>query len=337
MVNSRGSRRLVQTIDAPPDFRLLRLSSEGLPAADRFEVWRDMVTRKLMRLAIDPVADLPFQANAMLRSQHGLTIGVGQIGPNISHRTREIVAADNDDFVLVANLDGPFIVSRNHNELTLEAGEATLISCAEAGSYIRPTAGRILCARLPRTALSALVPDPDASVGQLIDRRNGPLRLLMSYADALWDDSQAVVGVRESRFVVDHLFDLVGLTVGARGDAAEFAAARGLRAAKLKAVKTCIEERIGPQDLDVDDVAVEVGVSPRYVRKLLESDGYSFSRYVTERRLERARGMLISPRHSGMGVAAIAYEVGFGDLSYFNRAFRRFYDATPRDVRAGAQ
>jgi AraC-like DNA-binding protein len=26
--------------------------------------------------------------------------------------------------------------------------------------------------------------------------------------------------------------------------------------------------------------------------------------------------------------------VGFGDLSYFNRAFRRRFDRTPRDVRA---
>jgi AraC-like DNA-binding protein len=30
----------------------------------------------------------------------------------------------------------------------------------------------------------------------------------------------------------------------------------------------------------------------------------------------------------------VDYECGFGDLSYFNRAFRRRYGATPTDVRA---
>ena len=29
----------------------------------------------------------------------------------------------------------------------------------------------------------------------------------------------------------------------------------------------------------------------------------------------------------------MAFECGFGDLSYFNRAFRRRYHATPTDVR----
>jgi AraC-like DNA-binding protein len=28
--------------------------------------------------------------------------------------------------------------------------------------------------------------------------------------------------------------------------------------------------------------------------------------------------------------------VGFGDLSYFNRVFRRRYERTPRDIRAEA-
>jgi AraC-like DNA-binding protein len=33
----------------------------------------------------------------------------------------------------------------------------------------------------------------------------------------------------------------------------------------------------------------------------------------------------------------VAYEAGFGDLSYFNRTFRRRYGATPSDVREAAR
>jgi AraC-like DNA-binding protein len=35
-------------------------------------------------------------------------------------------------------------------------------------------------------------------------------------------------------------------------------------------------------------------------------------------------------------VSSIALDAGFGDISYFNRAFRRRYGATPSDVRAQA-
>jgi AraC-like DNA-binding protein len=45
--------------------------------------------------------------------------------------------------------------------------------------------------------------------------------------------------------------------------------------------------------------------------------------------------MLCEPRSGEKQVSAVAYDVGFGDLSYFNRCFRRLYGATPMDVRAG--
>jgi AraC-like DNA-binding protein len=43
--------------------------------------------------------------------------------------------------------------------------------------------------------------------------------------------------------------------------------------------------------------------------------------------------MLCDMQFADLPVSAIAYEVGFSDLSYFNRSFRRRYDATPTDVR----
>jgi hypothetical protein len=40
------------------------------------------------------------------------------------------------------------------------------------------------------------------------------------------------------------------------------------------------------------------------------------------------------PRDHPKQRAAAASEAGFGDLSYFNQAFRRRYDVAPSDVRA---
>jgi AraC-like DNA-binding protein len=43
---------------------------------------------------------------------------------------------------------------------------------------------------------------------------------------------------------------------------------------------------------------------------------------------------LSDPLQMGRSISAIAYAAGFGDLSYFNRAFRRRFGATPSDIRA---
>jgi AraC-like DNA-binding protein len=97
-----------------------------------------------------------------------------------------------------------------------------------------------------------------------------------------------------------------------------------------------VNASIGPYPLSIDEVAADQGVGARYVRKLFEAEGLSFTGYVVERRLARAHALLTERLRAPAPISAIAYDVGFGDLSYFNRAFRRRYGATPSEIRAEA-
>ena len=56
---------------------------------------------------------------------------------------------------------------------------------------------------------------------------------------------------------------------------------------------------------------------------------------VLARRLERAHRLLLHRGQTANSIGAIAYACGFGDLSYFNRTFRRRFEMTPTDVRNG--
>ena len=62
-----------------------------------------------------------------------------------------------------------------------------------------------------------------------------------------------------------------------------------------------------------------------------------FTDLVLDERLARAHRMLSDSRTSELFISAIAYEAGFGDLSYFNRTFRRRYGASPSEVRETAK
>jgi AraC-like DNA-binding protein len=44
--------------------------------------------------------------------------------------------------------------------------------------------------------------------------------------------------------------------------------------------------------------------------------------------------MLTDQRNEDRGIAWIAFACGFGDLSYFNRTFKRLHRATPTEVRS---
>jgi AraC-like DNA-binding protein len=74
-------------------------------------------------------------------------------------------------------------------------------------------------------------------------------------------------------------------------------------------------------------------VTPRYVHKLFETEGITFTQFILDRRLDRAYRSLRDLRFANRSITSIAYDAGFGDLSYFNRTFRRHYGATPSDIR----
>lgn len=128
----------------------------------------------------------------------------------------------------------------------------------------------------------------------------------------------------------------MAMALGATRDAAEVAMGRGVRAARLNAIKADIRAHLGERGLTLDAVAAREGVSPVYIRKLFEGEDTSFTQFVLEERLARAHRLLRDPRFAGRSIGALALESGFGDLSYFNRVFRRRFGASPSDIRAAA-
>ena len=126
------------------------------------------------------------------------------------------------------------------------------------------------------------------------------------------------------RLAVTHIHELISLaTVSATRDSLAIAEGRGIRAARLRAIMTDISANLSDCDLTAAAVARRQRVTPRYVHKLFESEGLSFSAFVLEQRLSRAHRILSEPRLSDRTIGSVAFDVGFGDLSYFNRVFRR--------------
>ncbi|MGA2566845.1 MAG: helix-turn-helix transcriptional regulator [Pseudolabrys sp.] len=79
------------------------------------------------------------------------------------------------------------------------------------------------------------------------------------------------------------------------------------------------------------------GISVSYVRQLFAAEGTSLTDFILQQRLAAAHDMPRDARFADRTINAIAFEVGFGDVANFNRAFRRRYGMKPSDMRAKAE
>jgi AraC-like DNA-binding protein len=309
-----------------------RLTTEMFPERDRVEITREVYGRTVLRVDLDPLA--PAQIDMRVRALPGLGIATGSSSEFRVHHTTSLI--DSDDLVLLAALDGGSVMKHRGREEMVGNGQALMMSGEEVGlNLIGPGGFRFVNMSFSRRQLSPLIGDPAAVLMRPLPTQSGAMRLLLDYVRSIQEFGDELTA-EAWHLAATHVFDLAALAMGATRDAAQIARGRGVSVARLRAIKADIVAHGGHVDLSAQDVAARHGLSARYVRKLFESEGTSLIDFMMNQRLVRAHRMLSDPRHAGRSITAIAYEAGFNDLSYFNRAFRRRYDATPSDVRATA-
>ena len=89
------------------------------------------------------------------------------------------------------------------------------------------------------------------------------------------------------------------------------------------------------EDLDLQRVARASGVSAfHFLRLFARVTGVTPHQYLLRTRLRRAARLLAADERA---IAAIAYDVGFGDLSNFVRTFHRAAGASPRQFRRASR
>lgn len=313
----------------------MEISSRDFPISDRVEAFRETFGRVVLNVDIEPLVGQDFDVRIALRALPGIGLAIGTVpAANCRHRPNY---ADNDDIVLsiIESSDG--LLEQDGRAIEVGNGQAVLTAHGEDATWRTfQQATRLSHFRFERSRLLRSLQGRTAALRQVIPQGNPALQLLKQYASIFADTDPLAKNPDLRSTVVDHFYDLAALAFGATSDAAEIAQGRGVRAARLRAIKADITQHI-TSSLSVETIASRHGVSTAYVRKLLNLDGTSFADFVLRQRLAWVHHRLVDWRWDYFPISTIAFEAGFGDLSYFNRTFRRAYGATPSDVREMAK
>ncbi|HTK80496.1 MAG TPA: AraC family transcriptional regulator [Rhizomicrobium sp.] len=306
-----------------------RFSTEGVPPHFRVSVLNRKLANGILGSRVSELDDRPLESLVVECSLPGLSVHWATTSPLRTTRAGPPAAANGSDCIFFAAVDAPRVSKQLRQEHSLATGEGIFVGSPGDADTIYPHASKQLSLVVPRNALDPWLQDDSTHFVQRVRCNSSAMQLLVSYLDVLKETGIPPV-LQQS--VVTHVHDLLAVTLGATKDGVELARTRGVRAARLHAIKKDVMRRLDG-NLSIGAIAAQHRLTPRQVQRLFEDTGTTFTVFVREQRLLRARAMLTSPRFDHRRIGEIAFEVGFNDLSYFIRAFVRRFGMTPGDAR----
>ena len=316
------------------DFPTYRFSTGELPERKRVPIWRERFGRAIVHADIEPLSDVPFQAEATLHALQGLrTIALKGSAMRFNRSQTDIVDGD-DSIGLIVSSPGRSQLSQRGLQIELCASDAVAILHSEpvTVTYLQ---GLQFGLAVPRDALRLRVTNVDGLTMRPIARRTEALRLLMAYLKSAFRE-RALAPPTLRAAVVTHVHDLVALAISECAPLGE-SSTSAVVAARHGAALDHIAAHFQDPDLSLEIAAQCQGISPRYLQRLMASSGRSFTEHVNELRLQRAFELLAEPNSTARRISDIALEVGFSDVSHFNRLFRARFGDSPRHVRSAGK
>lgn len=315
--------------------QVARFSTDAYPAHERVAAWSEAIGRHCgVRIDINPRSADNFRTSAKIARLSTLGLIEGSTSPARQQSTRGSIV--NDDVTFATVMTSRWGVSQLGRDLDLHPGDGSLLSNGDVSMISIPEECRFLAFSVPRAALTPLVPDVGATFARRIPASSTALQMLVRYLDLVRRDNVVTTPELAAAFT-DHVCDLLALALGPTRDAAEQARARGVAAARLQALKDDIADNLRWPALSVHTIAARHGMSVRYVQQIFEESGSTFTAYLTEQRLAAAYKALRRRAAVDVPVSTIALDCGFGNVSHFNKSFRRRFGCTPTEARNAAR
>lgn len=302
-------------------------STADLPEHERLNRWREEFGRGLVKVDIEPLAsDVPFGAKATLQALPGVRLGFVAGSPAHYRRTPAMAAEGDDAIGLVINLGPKAVVSQRGADVVLARGCAVPIINDQAAVL---TSRQHLGLLFSRAALASR--GVDGRPTRMICATSEPLRLLVGYL-RLVHQEVAPTAPALRQIVANHIHDLAALALCPNPETRHHVLS-AVAAARLAAALAHIAENYADPSFSLALVARRQGVSPRYLQRLFEASGTSFTARISELRLQKAFALLMVEQPGRRRISDIALDAGFSDISNFNRLFRARFGDTPSGIR----
>jgi AraC family transcriptional regulator, positive regulator of tynA and feaB len=290
-----------------------------------YEGWRDAIRPQWGWYNPEAIEHKAFTGRVRPRGVCGF-VGIDIIcnAPRVERTQRDVRLDHMEHFYAVFKVAGRSTIIQNDQAVNLGVGDATLVDSARPVAYVNDDGyGQFFSLQLPRRSLvSHLGFEPQCgSYGR--GKTHAGRFLFQLVLDAVEDeDSRFAPG---GAYMPLAVYDLLGAQF-APSDPIPFYSEKLFRR-----VCNIIKDRFSDPELGPCEVAVEAGISLRYLQKLFTARNSTCNHFIHSVRLDHAARLLHrrASLNTSQPISEIAYASGYGDYTNFARKFRRRFGHAP--------
>lgn len=314
------------------DRAFLRRDVDGLPAEARLGAWLDIYSEHFYALDAEALRAPFVNGRVAMFDIAGVRAAYAEASPVRWRRTRshDARSPSGDYYLLPLPLDAAVRLEQCGREVTVTP-EVLALFGAEPGYDHHQMSSRFWSLRIPGRALRARIPDMDDQIARARSTAEPTVRLAHDYLLGFVRDGRGMAP-DEQEAARNILLDLLALAFAAPATAVE-AGETAVRVAHRRRLMRFLDANFQDPELDLAATARGVGVSKRYLQRLLGERDATLTGLLRDRRILEAKRLLAEPGAVRPTIAQVAYAVGFADPAHFSRTFRAETGMSPRDYR----
>lgn len=323
--------------DGPRRPRSLKFSIDGIPNANRVELWSIHNAKALIALDIRTMDDSPLTAAEI--NLHFPSIRLAQVrgSAQVIERSERYIRKHPTGVIGVFfALRGEAFFYYPGGFETLRPGQAVIYDADQP--YMRGFHKGVeeMVLTIPRDDYLALSDGKPLTRPVVVDfHESGPAnRHMLALARLVRDALAAGMGLvtatppqLDPDVVESSSLELLRLLAAGKG--------AGTPEGYVAAARCYVDDHLSDPDLCPAQIADAVGISERHLTRVFAEVGEPPAAYVMSRRLERARTILADDSERTTPIGALASRCGFSSQAYFARVFKARFGITPLKARRG--
>lgn len=303
------------------------------PKRNAFAVFQELISATYLPWTAKLISDDDFVIRAESLNLKQGAFGKFLMTPTLAKRTKQDLArSQREVYYATFILAGEMKVEQFNRTHFVKRGDQVMFDSAAPATLTSRDSSLLLGLNLiiPKESVSTM-PDVENRFHNVAITREKLFHPLSECLTSL-SDNMLQAPTDKLSDIFDACLALLPVAAGPL-DGNRYAAPSGRERDLLKELLAYVNNTISDPRLSPQLVAEHLGVSARYVHRLLGANGATFSSYVTAARLDNVRRDLELSIAHHQPISVVARRWGFTDPSNFFRSFRRKFGCSPGSLR----